>query len=247
MMVYYPDKEQEGCGVKSSELRIKTKVLNDSNSMFLFFFLILITILPSTVTANDGEMIQIGKDAFAFHKDKFPEEWIKLSRPFVRDSEIFIELIGLNNIGKINQLKLGILRSDGINNAVALFKDGFRLIVFDPNWAKTIGPEFYLVLGHEAGHHFCEHTLSMNKRNPLDMELQADRFAGAAIKRFEAYHNKKFLEDVIKAASVKYQKSGSRSHPSRKKRVEAILLGYNNGSPCANLAPGVSGYSRGQR
>jgi hypothetical protein len=149
----------------------------------------------------------------------------------------------LPNIGKVNELRLTIARTSGFRNAVALFHDGSRLIIHDPAWARSATAEFYLVLGHEAGHHLCQHVLENDPIRRKQFELEADRFSGASVKRFEAYHGRRFLDEALKAAARLYSETGSRSHPERAARLEAILLGYNTGSPCGNLAEGIRGHA----
>ena len=61
--------------------------------------------------------------------------------------------------------------------------------------------------------------------------------------QFEIYHGKAFLDGALKAADRLYSVEGSRSHPPRAARVEAVLVGYKSGSPCGNLAPAIRGYS----
>lgn len=179
----------------------------------------------------------------AFHAEKFSGDCLETTLSPVIDSEIFVELLGLQNIPKVNELGLTIGRSTGFDNAVALFHDGSRMIIVDPEWARSATAESYLVLGHEAGHHFCGHTIKNARESPQDEELEADRFSGASIRRFEVYHGKVFLRDALEAAARLYSASGSRSHPPRAARLDAILLGYNSGSPCGSLAPGVRGFS----
>src|SRR5262245_41133202 len=89
----------------------------------------------------------------AFHAEKFTGTCIQTTLAPGADAQIFVELVGLPNIPKINELKLTIGRSAGFKNAVALFNRGSRMIIHDPQWAKSATAEFYLVLGHEAGHH----------------------------------------------------------------------------------------------
>jgi hypothetical protein len=163
------------------------------------------------------------------------------------DAQIFVELVGLPNTQKINELKLTIGRTTGFKNAVALFHNGSRMIVHDPAWARSARAEFYLVLGHEAGHHICGHTVGSAQASPQEAELEADRFSGASIKRFEVYHGRAFLGDALKAAERLYSAAGSRSHPPRADRVAAIMLGYNAGSPCGNLAPPIRGFTAPNR
>lgn len=181
----------------------------------------------------------------AFHAEKMPgtNSCVDATLSPVGDAEIFIEMIGLRNVSKINDLKITIMRSSRHGGAVALFRDGGRLIIYDPEWAKSATAESYLVLGHEAGHHFCGHTIGDLRANPKDAELEADRFAGASIKRFELYHDREFLDAALTAARRLYSEKGSQSHPSRDARIEAIRDGYDSGSPCGNLEPGIRGYS----
>jgi predicted metalloprotease len=121
------------------------------------------------------------------------------------------------------------------------------MIILDPEWAKSVTAEAYLVLGHEAGHHFCGHALDSDPMARKKQELEADQFSGAAIRRFEAYHGRAFLQDALQAATRLYSASETGSHPSRNARLDAITLGYNSGSPCGDLAPGVRGYTAGPR
>lgn len=183
----------------------------------------------------------------AFHAEKFTAGGMEVTQSPVIDFEIFVEMVGLPNIPKVNELGLQMARSEGIKNAAAMFDDGYRLIVYDPEWARTSTAEFYLVLGNEAGHHFCGHTLGDVDKSPKQRELEADRFSGASIKRFEQYHGRVFLADALKAAKSLYSLTGSRSHPPREARIEAVMLGYNSGSPCGNLAPGTRGFTRQSR
>lgn len=185
----------------------------------------------------------------AFHAEKSEgRNCIETTLSPVLDAEIFIEMVGLPNIAKINELQLTIGRSVGFNNAVALFHNGSRMIILDPKWARSGTAESYLVLGHEAGHHFCGHTVGGD--DPFARkkhELEADRFSGATIKSFEAYHSQPFFKRALEAATRMYSATESRSHPSREARLEAIKLGYNSGSPCGSLSPGVRGYTAGPR
>jgi hypothetical protein len=219
----------------------------------------------SSASSQAPEVWTLGSDTFAFHEDVLRENGIKVEpTPEVSDVEIFVELIGIPNLSKINNLRLQIRRSFGLNNAVAMFHNGFRSIVYDPNWAvrgsavrqlsewprfpaESASPEFYLIVGHEAGHHFCEHSIGKARANPWETELEADRFAGASIKRFEVYHDRSLIREVLAAATSKFPESGSTSYPPRALRLEAIRKGYDEGSPCGELAPAIRGFSRGSQ
>jgi hypothetical protein len=185
----------------------------------------------------------------AFHAEKAPanDDCIKTTLSAVGNVEVLVELVGLPNIPKVNEFKVTFRQAPGFGNAAALFHEGNRLILHDPEWAKSVTAEAYLVLAHEVGHHFCGHTLPGFQSNPKVAELEADRFSGASIKRFEIYHNRAFLAAALNAANTLYLENGSRAHPARRDRVAAVLEGYKNDSPCGGLAPAIPGYSPNPR
>jgi hypothetical protein len=194
------------------------------------------------------QWLTIGKNAFAFHEEKLQDYNVKMEPPFSADAEIFIEQIGLPNVSKINQLRLQIRRTYGLKTAVALEGEGFRTIAFDPDWAASDTPKFYLILGHEAGHHFCGHSVGAVRGNRTQIELEADQFGGASIKRYEVYHNRSFFNQVFAAAVANYPEQAQFSYPPRKMRLDALKRGYEQGSQCGGLAPvEQSGFSPGTR
>src|SRR4051794_26753137 len=83
------------------------------------------------------EVVTLGKDVFAFHDELFRQQQIRLEPPAVIDSELFIEMVGIPNIAKINELRIRIRRSSGINNAASIEQRGFRSIVLDPTWTAA--------------------------------------------------------------------------------------------------------------
>lgn len=198
--------------------------------------------------SQQGELTKcVNLDGNAFHAEPSSNGCVNVVLSPVVDTELFVELIGTANSEKINQLNLSIWRAPGRGNAHALMEGSTRLIIIDPNWAKSISAEAYLILGHEAGHHFCQHTLPGFERSPREDELAADRFSGASIKRFEVYHRRSFLSEALEAASRLYSETGRRGYPTRAERIDAIKLGYNSGSPCGSLAPGIAGLSPNPR
>jgi hypothetical protein len=197
-----------------------------------------------------------------YHMEQRSAVFPKVTGPHTVDAEILIEMLGVANHAAINALQLTILRSDGLKGAAAVFlrrpmsgEKGpqgaplpvTRLIIYDPEWARTANAEYYLVLGHEVGHHFCGHTLENANTSPLEGELEADRFSGAAIRSFEVYHGKSFIDDALRAAARRYSEAGSRTHPPRARRIEAIQVGYRQGWPCGNLAPPQRGFTQQPR
>ena len=204
-------------------------------------------LLAWSAGAAAQETIRIGRDVRAFHEEQFRDHDIKVERHVVNDVEVFVELIGIPNFAKINALRLQIRRANGFRNGVAFYGQGYRSIAYDPVWYAANTAEAFLVIGHEAGHHFCEHLVGGGARGRLQQELEADQFGGASVKRFEVYHNRSFFPSVLAAALSKYPEEGSSLYPSRAARVAALKYGYANGSPCGGLAPVLeSGYGASQ-
>lgn len=201
----------------------------------------LVSLLPLSASAGAQESIRIGRDVRAFHEEMFRDADIRIEPHAVIDVEILVELIGIPNLSKLNAQRLQIRRSIGIKNALSFYGQGYRSIAYDPNWAAVATPEFYLVLGHEAGHLFCNHVVGGGLGSRLDQELEADRFSGASIRRFEAYHNRSFFPAVLAAASMRYPETGPALYPSRASRIAALKTGYTQGSPCGDLAPVLQG------
>jgi hypothetical protein len=200
---------------------------------------------PSSASPQSAQWVTIGRDVAAFHEDVFRDRKIKLEPSTVNDVAILVELIGIQNSAKINGLRLQIRKSIGLRNAFAYTGQGYRTIVYDPDWAASAAPEFYLVLGHEAGHHFCGHE---DRPQSAEAELEADRFGGSSIKRLEVYNNRSFFGAVVAAAVTRYPDKASTFYPSRASRLEALKKGYEQGSPCGGLAPvEQSGYNSGAR
>ena len=135
-----------------------------------------------------------------------------------------------------------------MQNAASLEGEGYRTIAYDPNWAAGDTPGFYLVLGHEVGHLFCGHNAGDLRGDRSKMELEADQFGGASIKRFEVYHGKSFFSQVLSAAMTKYPDRASSMYPPRVSRLEALRRGYEQGSQCGGLSPvEEAGFSQEQR
>jgi hypothetical protein len=199
-------------------------------------------------SSQSSQWVTIGMNAFAFHEEKFRDLNMRMEDPVTADVEIFVELIGLPNVAKINALRLQIRRIFGLKNAASLEDGDYRTIAYDPDWAAGDTPGFYLVLGHEAGHHFCGHSVGSVQGDRAQVELEADQFGGASIKRYEVYHDRSFFGQVYAAAMNKYPEQGPFLYPPRALRLEALTRGYQQGSPCGGLAPvEQSGFSPGVR
>lgn len=216
---------------------------NRTFSMMMCFRIIFVVIgllWPIFTQAQVIEWVTIGGNVHAFHEDVFRGQKIGLEQFVVSDVTTLVELIGIPNAAKINALHLQIRRSAGLRNAMGYTGQGYRTLVFDPVWAANAPNDFYLVLGHEAGHFFCGHD---DLPQSPKIELEADRFAGASIKRLEAMVNRQHFAAVLAAAARRYPEKASAFYPARAERLAALRAGYEQGSPCGALAP-VSRTSR---
>lgn len=105
-------------------------------------------------------------------------------------------------------------------NAIATILDGNRIIVYDRQLSPIIGGDgAEAVIAHELAHHYCGH-LEMTDGHQL--ELEADAFAGAAMKLMG-----RSLESALSAAPILSERP-SISHPEREMRIQAITRGWND-------------------
>jgi len=212
-------------------------------------FLFLATLLClSPSLSQSPQRITVGDDVVGYHQE-ICDSQMNMEPAITSDAEILVELVGLPNLSQLNAQRLHIRRVLGLNNACALPEaGGYATIAYDPDWAAGDTAGFYLALGHEAGHHFCGHFVGDAQGIWSQKELEADQFGGAAIRRFEVYHNQSFFSQVYASAIAKYPERGSALHPPRASRLAALRLGYEQGSPCGSLAPvEQSGFSPGVR
>mgnify|MGYP001270422306 CR=1 FL=1 len=105
-------------------------------------------------------------------------------------------------------------------NAIATIADGNRIIVYDRELSPIIGGGGAMaVIAHEIGHHYCRH---LSQKVQPRLELEADRFAGAAMRKagetFEA----------TKSALLIVSKRPSKTHPGYAQRLKAIKEGWEN-------------------
>lgn len=196
--------------------------------------------LFSTVSAE--EILTIGKDIFVLHSDL---ELTLNGRRVHLDplNEIDTTYAGKAFTGDIDRVLLEDLtglspnpflvrRSSGLSNGfAAMTLEGKRLIVFDPTrYYPTRAGSHQLVLAHEAGHHVCGHTIGKLRQDPWAAELEADRYAGAALRRMGL--SEVAMIHHVGTVEKMYPPQGSRTHPPRTMRVRAIWDGYHKGSPC---------------
>ncbi len=119
-----------------------------------------------------------------------------------------------------------IITPSDVTTAVAYIKGRQRYISYNQefitrasNRAKTDWAAIS-ILAHEIGHHLLGHTLKNKGSNPGD-ELAADKYSGFILYRMGAS-----LEEAKAAMEMVGKKEGTKRHPPRQARLEAITNGW---------------------
>jgi hypothetical protein len=110
-------------------------------------------------------------------------------------------------------------------NAIATECDGGAIIVFDRRLSTQVGYEGALgIIAHEVAHHYCGHlrTSKDDAARNHQKELEADRFAGAAMKKLGYSIDQLYSYEPILSNYTSY------SHPSRPRRLLALEEGWLN-------------------
>lgn len=117
-----------------------------------------------------------------------------------------------------------------VPNALATIQNNQRLILYSQNFILNIknatGTDWagISILAHEIGHHLNGHTLMPGGSRP-DLELQADKFSGFACAKLGST-----LQQAQAAMNAFAPASGSSTHPPKSARIEAIAIGWNQGT-----------------
>ncbi|WP_396636084.1 hypothetical protein [Maribacter sp. R77961] len=148
-----------------------------------------------------------------------------------------IELAAKEIVSKIGLPQNFVLQADPIykNNATAKIitdQNGRkrRYVIYDPNFFTKINKKAdnrwaaISILAHEIGHHLNNHSLN-NDGSSYAYELEADKWSGFVLRKMGAS-----LKDAQSAiATLKEQKSPSRTHPPKKERLLSIERGWRSG------------------
>jgi hypothetical protein len=105
-------------------------------------------------------------------------------------------------------------------NAIATIEDGNKIIVYDRRLSPIVGSDgAEVIIAHEVAHHYCGH---IGKPADPNHELEADRFAGAAMKLM-----KRPLESTLATLPILSERP-SKSHPARAERIAALMDGWEH-------------------
>jgi len=127
-----------------------------------------------------------------------------------------------------NKLKFEIEAAD-VLNIEAVISHHKKLIRFNPafmNWInRATGDKWgaYVLVAHEIGHHMKGHTKKSSGSRP-GLELEADEFAGFVLAKLGAS-----LEQAQSVMNYIATEKGSKTHPNRDLRMQAIKKGWEQG------------------
>jgi hypothetical protein len=119
-----------------------------------------------------------------------------------------------------------VVEDPGVPTAVAYIKDKQRVIAYNAAFIARVadssgtGRSAISVLAHEIAHHLLGHTLDPHALHPGD-ELACDRYSGFILAAMGAS-----LEESVAAMEVAGDPHGTRRHPPRHARLEAIRQGW---------------------
>jgi hypothetical protein len=193
-------------------------------------------------TSASAFSLQLGRTVNGFHvPPQYNGKTIDINWPSNEHTIFAIEDM-IQVLGAKNDILIGEVGH--INNAWAVIdgdgKDARRMILFDDEWINHFG-QYRVILAHEVAHHVCKHTMSQFSDAPWDMELEADRTAGAILRKA---HDKGQplggysveIDDIVKTARAVFSEAGSKTHPPGELRLKAYVDGWRDGSSCLNAA-----------
>jgi len=127
-----------------------------------------------------------------------------------------------------------VIQDEEVKNAIAYIKNKTRYIKYNPSFMKRVNDSTKTdwaaisVLAHEIGHHLLGHTLRHQGSNPGD-ELTADKYSGFILFQMGAT-----LDETLKCVESEGNLHGTKTHPPRGARVEAITEGWNDAKNLKN-------------
>src|SRR5205807_7071622 len=100
----------------------------------------------------------------------------------------------------------------------------YNLFVLD-NFEKSGRRDWRIavVIAHQIGHHANRHSLELERHMRLEIELEADRFAGYLLFQLGAT-----LEDIKIASTAFASTQANTNYPDRTARVAAITEGWHD-------------------
>lgn len=216
--------------------------------------LIFLPISTVSQTVDSGNVITLGRNFKTLHMDSnlLPSDRrVQLLEPNKHedyDLELIYGMLGYKNpgpnlfesieSGRLPRLPFETRRSSNLKNAIAIIdvrNPANQLIVYDvfvfAGIADKRGSRLF-ALAHELGHHVCGHMDGSRILPSHTRELEADKFAGAAMAQLKKLHPKFDVTAEIPLIQASFNKDGSSSHPPVDQRIAAFQEGLRGGSNC---------------
>ena len=121
-----------------------------------------------------------------------------------------------------------IIKAANVPNAVAIVQGDQRYIYYSQSFINQVNSATsdrwaaISILAHEVGHHLNGHTIQAGGSRP-NIELEADEFSGYVLKFMDCPS----LKSAQKAMRALSSESGSKTHPPKSARLEAIAVGWS--------------------
>ena len=118
------------------------------------------------------------------------------------------------------------------HNAVAAVCDGNPVIVYDRRLSRSVGgyEGAQAVMAHELAHHVCGHLngVRVTRAEAQAQELEADRFAGATMRRL-GFSREKALGYLSLLANLPLVADlPTSTHPAKARRRTELLAGWDD-------------------
>lgn len=187
--------------------------------------------VPETGSAQDFKAFPEGLIGCSFQYGLQPRSGVWTFSSSVEARQIISEIADAAQLSPNFEIVAADVAEAGtIPNALAWIENGKRYIAYSEAWVQRTLRETrsaywagVALLAHECGHHFNGHTSRDIGNSPLK-ELEADRFAGFAVAR---------LGGSLEAAQSLFRTlpaDATNTHPGRSARIEAVTVGWRNGS-----------------
>jgi len=187
------------------------------------------TIFAALITASAITFAQSNSAEHSVNKEVTNSQVIDFGKP-EEAQEIVTEI--MNVIGLKQNFTL---RAAKVSNAEASISRHKRYILYNPEfigWINNSTKDKWAsvaLLAHEIGHHLNGHTLRKSG-NRLQLELEADEFAGFVLRKMGAS-----LEQSQRVMNYIAKEQKSKTHPARADRMLAIKNGWSKA-----VAPSVA-------
>ncbi len=175
--------------------------------------------IVTSANAEDGVEVTVDETAPAMHMI-IGKQKVWAVPAFEDYTYMFFDLCDAMELKVGEECQIYPMNAEIGLNALATVQDGNRLIIYDRRLSPEVGYEgAMMIIGHELGHHYCGH---LGKHGDPRLELEADRFAAAAMRKAGMT-----LDAAMSVLPILSERA-SKSHPGRDARVAAIKAGWEN-------------------